>query len=74
MPNNFLQNIEEYKNNDVVVFSGLDYFQIWFLLMTKNYKYLSKKFISLSGKFVLEDDIIAFLKSRTRIVITSVKI
>lgn len=74
MPKNFLQNIEEYKNNDVVVFSGLDYFQIWFLLMTKNYKYLSKKFVSLSDKFVSEDDIIAFLKGRTRIVITSVKI
>jgi fatty acid desaturase len=26
MPNNFLQNIEEYKQNDVVIFTGLDYF------------------------------------------------
>lgn len=69
MPNNFLQNIEEYKRNDVVVFSGLDYFQIWFLLMTKNYGYLSKRFVSLSDKFDSQAAITTFLKSRTRTVI-----
>lgn len=74
MPNNFLQNIEEYKQNDVVIFSGLDYFQIWFLLMTKNYEYLSKRFVCLSGKFISREDIITFLKSRTRTVITRVTI
>ncbi|WP_018614518.1 fatty acid desaturase family protein [Segetibacter koreensis] len=72
MPSNFLQNIEEYKNNEVVIFSGLDYFQIWFLLMTKNYKFLSKKFVSLSDKFTSEKDKIAFLKSRTKTIITGV--
>jgi fatty acid desaturase len=72
MPNNFLQNIEEYKQNDVVIFTGLDYFQIWFLLMTKNYAYLSKRFVCLTGKLSSREDIITFLKSRTRGVITSV--
>ncbi|MDB5250459.1 MAG: fatty acid desaturase [Segetibacter sp.] len=69
MPTNFLQNIEKYRNNDVVVFTGLDYFQIWFLLMTKNYKYLSKKFVPLSDKLTTPEDITTFLKSRTRTVI-----
>ena len=72
MPNNFLQNIEEYKRNDVVVFSGVDYFQIWFLLMTKNYRYLSKRFVSLSGKPISPEEIITFLKGRTRAIIATV--
>lgn len=69
MPTNFLQNIEKYKSNDVVVFTGLDYFQIWFLLMTKNYKFLSRRFVSLSGKYSSQEEIISFLKSRTQTVI-----
>jgi len=71
MPNDFLQNIEEYKRNDVVVFTGLDYFQIWFLLMTKNYKFLSRRFVCLSDNYSSPNDVITFLKSRTRTVITS---
>lgn len=66
MPDNFLQNIEKYKQNRVVVFSGLDYFQIWFLLMTKNYRYLSKKFLPLSDNPICQQDIIQLLKSRTK--------
>jgi len=69
MPNNFLQNIEEYKHNDVVVFSGLDYFQIWFLLMIKNYRYLSKKFVSLSNTPMSIKEVGVFLKSRTQKII-----
>ncbi|MCW3109734.1 MAG: fatty acid desaturase [Segetibacter sp.] len=69
MPKDFLQNIEKYKQNEVVIFAGLDYFQIWFLLMIKNYKYLSKKFVCLSDTGVPNEKIVAFLKSRTRKII-----
>jgi fatty acid desaturase len=69
MPNNFLQNIEKYRQNKAVVFAGLDYFQIWFLLMIKNYKYLSKKFVSLADETPSAEDIQNLLKSRTRTVI-----
>ena len=68
MPNNFLQNIEKYRQNKAVVFTGLDYFQIWFLLMIKNYKYLSKKFVPLANDASIQD-VQSFLKSRTRTVI-----
>ena len=71
MPGNFLQNIEKYRQNKAVVFTGLDYFQIWFLLMTKNYKYLSKKFVPLAGQSAIQD-VQSFLKSRTRTVINSI--
>lgn len=68
MPNNFLQNIEKYRQNKAVVFTGLDYFQIWFLLMIKNYKYLSKKFVPLADQISIQE-VQSFLKSRTRTVI-----
>lgn len=69
MPTNFLQNLDKYRKSDVVVFTGLDYFQIWFLLMTKNYNYLSKKFVPLSDNLTTKEAITAFLKSRTRTII-----
>jgi len=69
MPKDFLQNIEKYKQNDVVIFKGLDYFQIWFLLMIKNYKFLSKRFVSLSDPTLPIEKIQELLKERTRPVI-----
>lgn len=69
MPNNFLQNIDKYRQNEVVVFKGLDYFQIWFLLMTKNYNYLSKQFVPLNEKYTDREAIKKFLKTRTRTII-----
>jgi fatty acid desaturase len=66
MPDNFMQNIEKYQQHGAIVFSGLDYFQIWFLLMTKNYRHLSKKFVSLSDNSPSQQDIIQLLKNRTK--------
>lgn len=66
MPNDFLKNIEKYRANKAVVFEGLDYFQVWFFLMTKNYSYLSKRFVSLNEEPLSSSEIQAFLKSRTR--------
>jgi fatty acid desaturase len=66
MPNDFLKNLQKYRDNQAVIFTGLDYFQIWFLLMAKNYSYLSTKFVSLSEQPITRDEIQSFLKSRTR--------
>ena len=65
MPDNFKQNIDIYKKNNAIVFSGLDYFQIWFLLMIKNYNKLAANYVVL-GDFKSKDDIIKFLKNRTQ--------
>ena len=65
MPANFKENISIYNKNNAIVFSRLDYFQIWFLLMTKNYKKLAANFVDLSEKRSAEE-IVNFLKSRTR--------
>ena len=66
MPGNFLQNLDKYRKNDVIIFEGLDYFQIWFLLMIKNYKFLAKRFVSVSESPRTQQEIIDFLKKRTR--------
>lgn len=65
MPEDFINHIHLYQLNNAIVFSGIDYFQIWFLLMTKNYKKLAAHTVQLS-EWKNEKDIIRFLKSRTR--------
>ena len=65
MPANFKENINVYKENKAIVFTGLDYFQIWFLLMTKNYRKLALNFVKLDDGQNAED-IISFLKTRTQ--------
>jgi len=64
MPTDFKMNINLYKKNNAIIFSGLDYFQIWFLLMTKNYSKLAAHFVEL-GEKRSTDKIVGFLKSRT---------
>lgn len=70
MPVNFKENIALYEKNNAIVFKGIDYFFIWFLLMTKNYKKLAKQFVHIGPKRK-DEEIVQLLKSRTkRIAIT----
>ena len=65
MPVDFKNNIGTYHKKNAIVFSGLDYFQIWFLLMIKNYKKLATCYVEL-GEQRSTGEIVDFLKSRTR--------
>jgi hypothetical protein len=64
MPQDFLDNLESYRKNRSVIFRKLDYFMIWFLLMTKQFRILSRFFVNISGKEISQEQIIALLKSR----------
>lgn len=67
MPNNFLENIDNYKTEEAIVFRKLDYFAIWLLLMTKSYKTLAKFYVNLNPElYKSESDIIELLKLRTK--------
>lgn len=66
MPKNFQDNKEKYALNKSVVFKEVDYFFIWFLLMTHNYKYLANKFVDINCIYSNQEDIINFLKNRTK--------
>lgn len=47
MPGEFLANLENYEHEDAIVFQGLDYHAIWFLLMTKQYGALARRMVDL---------------------------
>lgn len=64
MPDDFVKNLAKYAKANAVIFRGIDYFYIWFLLMTKNYNKLADCFVDVSNSFKNRDEIIAFLKSR----------
>ena len=64
MPEEFQKNIERYKANNAVIFEGIDFFVIWFFLMTKNYNQLAKHFVDINNQFNSKEEIIAFLKKR----------
>ena len=64
MPVEFEKNIEKYKQNDAIVFEGIDFFVVWFMLVTHNYKFLASKYVDLAGRFSSKEEIIDFLKMR----------
>ena len=64
-PAEFERNLAEYVRNDAVVFEGVDFFQVWFLLMTGNWPRLARAFVRLPGAPARTDaEVVAFLRSR----------
>ncbi len=64
-PAEFADNMEEYGRQDAIVFDGIDFFQVWLLLMLGRWNRLAKAFVALPGAPERDhDDVIAFLKSR----------
>ncbi len=67
MPEDFQRNLARYAAEKCVVFDGIDFFQVSVLLLTRRYRTLARHFVVLEpGAKPSEDEIIAFLKSRTR--------
>lgn len=66
MPEDFLKNQNLYAEKKAVVFQGIDYFGIWFILMFKRYDWLQKYLVQLDDIFLTKSEKINFLKSRTR--------
>ena len=64
MPLEFERNIEKYRDNESVVFEGIDYLQIWFLLVTKNHRKLASHFVDLREKVRTQEEVVMFLKQR----------
>lgn len=67
LPEEFIKKIERYKTEDALVFRKINYFIIWFLLMTKSYNTLSKFYVELNPeKPRSKKEIINLLKGRTK--------
>lgn len=63
MPGDYQRTLELYAKNEAIVFNGVDYFQIWLMLMTKQKKMLAKYYVPLSGA-PTQEQIIEMFNSR----------
>jgi fatty acid desaturase len=64
-PAEFEANREEYGRHDAIVFDGVDFFQVWVLLMLGRWATLARRFVQLPGAPERSQvEIIDFLKSR----------
>jgi fatty acid desaturase len=64
-PKHFRQNLEQYAQNDAIVFDGIHFLHIFFYLMTKRYDLLAKNFVNLGDRYADDAAVIELLKSRT---------
>ncbi|KAG9237369.1 fatty acid desaturase-domain-containing protein [Amylocarpus encephaloides] len=66
-PNAFLTAKERYSEEGALVFQGIDYLEITFRLLTKNYMYLAKKLVPMGSQIgMTEQELAAMLKLKTR--------
>jgi hypothetical protein len=66
-PVEFERHLADYAREDAIVLRGLDFFQVWVLLMTGSWNRLARAFVHLPGAPLRsEAEVIAFLKSRVR--------
>ena len=68
-PGELLDNLEKYAAHRAIVFEGIDFFQVWFFLMTQQWDALARHFVDIGallpgGEARTKEQIIAFLKSR----------
>ena len=66
LPQDFLNNINCYIDEKPVIFEGLDSVLVWFHLMIKNYRYLASRFVDVGNRYLDQEEVIAFLKERTK--------
>ncbi len=64
-PQYFRDNISHFARNRSVVFAGLNFLDIFILLMRKRYDVLANHFVNVGGQFANDEEVIEHLKSRT---------
>ena len=65
MPQDFWRHRQTYQAEGAIVFSGIDFFGVWLLLMFKRYDRLAGHVVPLDGARPATADIVALLRSRT---------
>lgn len=64
-PTHFLNTIDQYIDNNAVVFSKIDIMMVAVFLLTKRYDLLARNFVDIGNKFASEEEVIVFMKERT---------
>ncbi|MBS1573695.1 MAG: fatty acid desaturase [Bacteroidetes bacterium] len=62
----FKSTLDEYVKNEAIIFDGIHFLHVYFWLMSKRYDLLAKHFVNVGDRFKSNEEIIAFLKGRTR--------
>lgn len=65
-PKYFKKTIDEYVDNNAVVFDGIHYLHVFSWLMMRRYDLLARNFVNLGNRFDSEEEVISMLKSRVR--------
>ena len=66
LPGEFMKNINSYAKENSIIFKKIDFFQVWFFLMTKRYDILAKNLITVNHHIQTQEQAIALLKARTK--------
>ena len=62
----FRKTLNEYIENEAIVFDGIHFLHVWLWLMGKRYDLLAKHFVNIGNRYNSDEDVIAFLKQRTK--------
>jgi hypothetical protein len=66
-PDEFERDLTRYGEQDVIVFEGIDFFQVWLSLMSKGWKLLARRFVQFPGAPQRSmEAVLAFLRSGAR--------
>jgi fatty acid desaturase len=66
MPGDFERNRAEYARQGALVFEGIDFFQVWALLMLHRYEALAARLVPLADQPLDRAQVVALLRERTR--------
>jgi len=62
----FRKTLDAYATNNAIVFDGIHYLHVFAYLMLKRYDLLAKHFVNIGNRFSSDEQVICFLKERTR--------
>lgn len=65
-PGEFAANLDTYRDEDAIVFEGVDFFIVWGLLMLGRYDVLARRFVDLRDEPRSAAEIEALLRTRTQ--------
>jgi len=64
-PAYFKRTLNEYIVNDAIVFDGIHFLHVFIYLMRDRYDLLAKHFVNIGNRFRTDEEVMAFLRSRT---------
>ncbi|WP_126243464.1 fatty acid desaturase family protein [Chitinophaga rhizosphaerae] len=62
----FRQTLQEYIDNEGIVFDGIHFLHVFLWLVTRRYDKLARHYVNIGDRFSSDEEVIAFLKERTK--------